>query len=161
MTRKLSSFLFLRLNGAGIISIEVGNKVTVEYEGTLDDGTVFDSSEEHDELLEFEVGAGQVISGFDNAMVGMEVGTEKNITLPPSEAYGEHKSELIQVVPKEHLPEGDEPEEGMLLLVALPDGQQIPAMITEVTDESVTIDLNHPMAGKTLNFKLKPVAANS
>lgn len=153
--------LFLRLYGADIISIEVGNKVTVGYEGTLDDGTVFDSSEGRDDLLEFVVGAGQVISGFDNAMVGMEVGDEKNITLQPSEAYGDHNCELVQVVPKEHLPEGEEPEEGMLLLMCLPDGQQMPAIITGVTDESVTIDLNHPLSGKTLNFKVKLVAVSS
>lgn len=139
------------------IPIKTGDKVTVEYEGTLDDGTVFDSSERHDEPLTFEVGAGQIIKGFENAMVGMEKGDEKNIILQPSDAYGEHNPELIKALPRDQFPKEEEIKSGMRCFMRLPDGRQIPAVIVEAADETVTIDLNHPLSGKTLNFKIKVV----
>lgn len=139
------------------IPIKTGDKVTVEYEGTLDDGTVFDSSERHDEPLTFEVGAGQIIKGFENAMVGMEKGDEKDITLQPSDAYGEHNPELIKTLPRDQFPKEEEIKSGMRCFMRLPDGRQIPAVIVEAADETVTIDLNHPLSGKTLNFKIKVV----
>ncbi|MCK5234793.1 MAG: peptidylprolyl isomerase [Candidatus Aenigmarchaeota archaeon] len=135
--------------------VKKGDKVKVEYTGTLEDGTVFDSSEKHGEPLAFEVGAGQMIKGFDDAVVGMEVGDEKEITLKPADAYGDPNPQLIQKVPKDKLPKDADMKEGMQLAMALPNGQQIPATITEIGDTEVTIDINHPLAGKTLNFKLK------
>src|SRR3989344_1485040 len=137
--------------------VEKGNKVKVEYKGTLDDGTVFDASERHGKPLEFEAGSGQVIKGFDEAVIGMEIGEEKEIKLQPEEAYGPENEDLKKKIPRENLPKDQEPKKNMLLMVGLPDGRQIPAKIIEVTDNEVTIDLNHPLAGKVLNFKIKVV----
>ena len=134
-----------------------GDKVSLEYTGTLDDGTVFDSSDKHKTPLEFEVGSGQVIPGFDKAVTGMKKGEEKKFTLQPSEAYGERKPELTHVVPRSQLPKDHEPKKGMMLAVATPDGRQIPATITEVKGGNVTLDMNHPLAGKALTFNIKVV----
>ena len=136
--------------------INNGDRVKVEYIGTLDDGTVFDSSEKHGGPLEFEVGDGQLIKGFENAVIGMEKGEEKEIKLQPSEAYGNHNPQLIRKEPRDQLSK-EELQPGMILGVNLPNEAPIPAKILEVTDESVTIDLNHPLAGKVLNFKIKVV----
>jgi FKBP-type peptidyl-prolyl cis-trans isomerase 2 len=138
-----------------------GDKVKVEYKGTLDDGTVFDSSEAHGEPLEFEVGTGQIVPGFEEAIIGMEEGEEKEFKLEPSEAYGEHNPELVKAVPRDKMPLDEEPEAGMILLTELPNGAKIPAVITEVTKEEVTIDLNHPLAGKALTFEIKVVVVAS
>ena len=137
--------------------VEKGNKVKVHYTGTFEDGTVFDSSEKHGQPLEFEVGAGQMIKGFDAAVVGMEVDQEKEITLTSDDAYGQPKAELVQKVPRDKLPQDQEPKAGMMVTLQGPDGRAFPAKITEVNDSEITIDLNHPLAGKTLNFKLKLV----
>ena len=136
-------------------TIKKGNKVKIEYTGTFDDGIVFDASEKHGQPLEFEVGSGQVIKGFDDAVVGMKKGEEKKIVIPPAEAYGEVKAELNKKVPRKQLPQDQEPKVGMVLAVGLPNGQQFPARIVAVTTEDVTINLNHPLAGKTLHFKIK------
>jgi len=141
--------------------IKKGDKVKVEYTGTLEDGTVFDSSEKHGKLLEFEVGSGQIIPGFDNAMIGMEKGQEKEIKLQPAEAYGEPNSKLVQNVPKDKLPKDQEIKQGMVLVLKAPNGMQTPARVTGETKDSVTIDLNHPLAGKVLNFKIKVVEISS
>ena len=145
--------------GVMIMTVKKGDKVKVEYTGTLDDGTVFDSSEKHGVPLEFEAGSGQVIPGFDNAIMGMEVGEEKKIDILPTEAYGEHNDKLIKKVPKDKLP--DEVKVGTVRAMTLPNGAQMPAKVTDVTDNEVTIDLNHPLAGKTLHFKVKVVAISS
>ncbi|MBC8501257.1 MAG: peptidylprolyl isomerase [DPANN group archaeon] len=142
------------------MSIKKGDKVKVEYTGTFDDGTVFDASEKHGKPLEFEVGANKVIKGFDNSVIGMKKGEEKEIKLQPSEAYGDRNPQLVKKVPKEQLPKDREVKPGMMLAIGLPNGQQMPAIITDVTDKEVTIDLNHLMAGKTLNFKIKVVGVN-
>ncbi len=137
--------------------IKKGDKIKVEYEGTLDDGTVFDSTEKHGEPLEFEVGSGQLIPGFDNAVLGLKKGDEKEIKLEPEEAYGEYNSELKKKIPKEQLPQNEELKPGMMLILTLPNEVQITALVSELDEEMVTIDLNHPLAGKTLNFKIKVV----
>ncbi len=139
------------------MKVEKGNKVQVEYEGKFDDGTVFDSSKTHGKPLEFIAGKGLVVPGFDNAVVGMEEGEEKEFTIKPEEGYGQINAQMVQEVPKEQLPKEQEPKVGMVLGVGLPNGQQIPARITKVTEDKVTIDLNHPLAGKTLHFKIKVV----
>jgi len=141
--------------------IKIGDKVRVEYVGTLDDGTVFDSTERHGEPLEFEVGAGQVLKGFEDAIIGMEKGEEKEIRLEPKDAYGEHKDELVQVIAKEQIPSIECPEIGMMLIVDLPSGLQLPAMITDVAEDTITIDFNHPLAGKALNFRIKILDVSS
>lgn len=139
------------------MAVKKGDKVKVEYTGTLEDGTVFDSSEKHGQPLEFEVGGGQVIKGFDEAVVGMEKGQEKEVTIKPEDAYGEPNKELVKKVPRDQLPQDQKPKEGMMLAVTLPNGQQIPAKIVAVEDKEVTLDLNHPLSGKVLKFKLKLV----
>ncbi|MBU1201435.1 MAG: peptidylprolyl isomerase [Nanoarchaeota archaeon] len=136
-------------------TIKKGDKVKVEYEGSFDDGTVFDSSKNHGKPLEFEVGASKVIKGFEDAMIGMKKGEEKKITLKPVDAYGDYNPELVKEVPKEQLPKDHELKPGMILLMGLPNGVQVPVKIAEVNDKTATLDLNHPLAGKTLNFKLK------
>jgi len=143
--------------------IKQGDKVKVDYTGTLEDGSVFDTSEGK-QPLEFEVGSGQLIKGFDTAVVGMEKGEEKEIKLQPAEAYGEPNPQLTQKVPKDKLPtppDGQEIKAGMMLAVGMPNGQQMPAKIVEVTDNEITIDLNHPLAGKALTFKIKVVEVTS
>jgi FKBP-type peptidyl-prolyl cis-trans isomerase 2 len=135
--------------------VKKGDKVKVHYTGTFDDGTVFDSSEKHGQPLEFEVGSGQVIKGFDEAIMGMKKGEEKKIVIPAKEAYGEVRQDLLKKVPRQQLPQDQEPKVGMILAVGLPNGMQFPARIVAVTKDDVTIDLNHPLAGKTLHFKLK------
>jgi len=134
-----------------------GNKIKVEYTGTLEDGTVFDSSKKHNSPLEFIVGEGQLIKGFDDAVIGMKIGEEKEITLPPEEAYGQHNPEFVRDMPKNMFPENQEIKPGMIFMVDLQDGRQLPVRVTNVTEENVTIDLNPPLAGKTLIFKIKIV----
>jgi len=136
--------------------IKEGSYVKVEYTGTLEDGTLFDSTEEQGCPLEFQVGANQVIEGFEKAIVAMELDEEKEIVLKPEDAYGDYQEDMKRDIPKENMP-ADELEEGMTLMATLPTGMQVPVTVMKITDESVKIDLNHPLAGKTLNFKLKVV----
>ena len=136
--------------------VEKGNKVKVEYTGKFDDGTVFDTSEGR-EPLEVEVGAGRVIKGFDDALSGMKKGDEKEIKIKPEEGYGMPNPELVKEIRRDNLPKEPEPKEGMVLIMKTPDGNQFPAKISKVEGDKVTIDLNHPLAGKNLNFKIKVV----
>jgi FKBP-type peptidyl-prolyl cis-trans isomerase 2 len=138
------------------MAIKQGNKVKVEYTGSFDDGTVFDSSEGR-EPLEFEAGSGQLIKGFDQAVIGMEKGQEKTIKIKSSEAYGDVNPELIQKIPRDKIPREYDLKVGMILGLGSPDGHQMQARVAEVTSEHITLDLNHPLAGKTLNFKIKVV----
>lgn len=135
--------------------IKDGDKVKIDYEGRFEDGTVFDSSKKHGQPIEFEVGKGQVIKGFNDAVIGMEPGEEKEITLEPKDAYGDSNPDLIKKVPLDKLPEGA--KAGMMLGVGLPNGQQVPAKILEVSETEATLDMNHPMSGKTLIFKIKVI----
>ena len=140
--------------------IKKGDFVKVDYEGRFESGEIFDSSKKHEghlHLLEFIVGNGEVIPGFDESVVGMEKDQEKEITIPAEKAYGPYKEEMIKEVPRESLPKDHEPKEGMILLLSTPDGRQFPAKIVEVNTEHVKIDLNHPLAGKSLIFKIKIV----
>lgn len=137
--------------------VKKGNKVKVEYVGTLEDGTVFDSSEKHEAPLEFEAGAGQLIKGFDNAVLGMKQGEEKEIKITPKDAYGEHNPELVKEIPKDCFPQNQEIQPGMVFMMGLQDGRKIPVRISQVSNDTVTIDLNPPLAGKKLTFKIKVV----
>ena len=134
-----------------------GSKVKVHYTGTLDDGTVFDSSEGRDPL-EFTIGQSQVIPGFENGIKEMKLNQEKTIKVKPEEAYGEKHEKLIMKLPRDKFPK--EIEANGRLILKGPEGQQIPAMITEINDKEVTIDLNHTLAGKELTFKVKVVEIN-
>ena len=137
------------------MTIKTGNKVKIEYTGTLDDGTIFDSSADHGNPLEFEVGGGQVIKGFDDAVLGMKENEEKQFSILPADAYGEHDPTLVQKVSREVFPQDAELVPGLLFEAGLPTGEKVPATITEVQGGIISVDLNHPLAGKTLNFKIK------
>jgi peptidylprolyl isomerase len=138
-------------------AVQSGDNVKVHYTGKFDDGEVFDTSEGSDPLA-FTVGAGQVIPGFDHAVLGMQIGETKNIVIPPEEAYGGREDGLVQTIQREQFRLGDvEPAVGMALEMRTPDGQGIPMVIVDVTETSVTLDANHPLAGATLHFDLQLV----
>ena len=141
--------------------IEEGDIVQVTYVGTFDSGEEFDSTEKNDgKPLKFTVGAHQVIPGFENAVIGKEKDEDIEIRLEPKDAYGDYNPEAIGSIPLEQLPEDLDPEVGMMLAVAQKHGDhvhQVPAVVKKVKDEEIVLDLNHPMAGKTLNFKMKVV----
>ena len=133
-----------------------GDTVKVHYSGTLQDGTQFDSSRGR-EPLEFSIGAGQMIPGFERAVEGMAVGDSKTFSIPPEEAYGQHRAELVQDVPKSALPEDLTPRVGMQLQGAGADGKTMNLVVTEVMDDAITVDGNHPLAGRELNFDIELV----
>ncbi|MEJ2666930.1 MAG: peptidylprolyl isomerase [Deinococcales bacterium] len=133
-----------------------GDTVRVHYVGRLDDGTVFDSSREH-EPLEFTVGAGEVISGFDRAVEGMEVGEAREARIEVDDAYGERRDDLVLDVPRDQVPEGLDIEPGMRLELSQPDGEAVPVTVADIGDETVTLDANHPLAGQPLTFELELV----
>jgi len=135
---------------------KAGDTVRIHYTGTLDDGTQFDSSAGRDPL-EFAVGSGQVIPGFDRAVEGMGVGENKTVKIAPEEGYGERHEQLVQDVPKSAQPEDIDPQIGMRLQASGPDGRVMQLVVTEVAEESITVDGNHPLAGKTLNFEIELV----
>lgn len=135
---------------------QAGDTVTVHYTGKLEDGSVFDTSRERDPI-EFELGSGSVIPGFEEAVAGMEVGERREIRLAPDKAYGERDPELEVDVSRTQLPEGLEPAVGQVLGVRVASGQERQARITEVRDESVKLDLNHPLAGQKLLFDIELV----
>lgn len=134
-----------------------GDTVKIHYTGTLNDGSQFDSSAGRDPL-EFVLGSGQVIPGFDNAVEGMAVGDSKNVQIAPEDAYGPRHEQLIQEVPKTALPEDMTPEVGMGLQSQTPDGQVMQLTVTEVSEATITVDANHPLAGETLTFDIELVA---
>lgn len=138
------------------MKVENTNKVKIHYKGTLSDGQVFDSSEGRDPL-EFQVGAKQVIPGFEEAVLGMTKGEKKTITIPSEKAYGPIRAEMVQEVPKKELPQGMEIKVGTMLMLQTPQGQQMPVKVAKVSDETVTMDLNHPLAGKDLTFEIEVV----
>ncbi|WP_069132691.1 FKBP-type peptidyl-prolyl cis-trans isomerase [Rhodohalobacter halophilus] len=136
--------------------VKDGDTVKVHYTGTLTDGTVFDTSAER-EPLEFTLGQGQLIPGFEKAVVGMSVGDSTEVDIPSDDAYGEAREDLVISVPKNQLPDDVEPQVGMQLQVNQQDGQPIPVRITEVGEENLTLDANHPLAGKDLKFEIELV----
>lgn len=133
-----------------------GDLVSVHYTGKLEDGTVFDSSREG-EPLEFKLGSGAVIEGFDQAVSGMEVGQSREVKIAPDDAYGPRREEMQLQVPRAQLPDGLDPEEGEMLGIQVAPGQQAVARITSVSDDAVTLDLNHPLAGQSLVFDIELV----
>ncbi len=137
------------------MAIKKGSKVVLEYEGKLDSGEVFDSTQRAGKPLEFVAGEGKIIKGFDDAVRGMEKGQEKEFQIKPEEAYGPVRDDLKREVPKNAVQLDKEPQAGMTLIMATPDGQQIPLKIVEVTQDALVLDMNHPLAGQNLNFKIK------
>lgn len=139
-------------------TIKNGDSVSVNYTGRLDDGSIFDTSlEEGREPLKATLGQGQLIPGFENGLIGMSVGETKTIEIPPSDAYGEHNPNMIQEVSREQVPAdvkvGD-------MLQGMSQNGPINVKISEVKDESVILDMNHPLAGKKLIFDLEVISVN-
>lgn len=137
--------------------IEQGDKVKVDYEGKLDSGETFDSTKhgEHSHPLEFSVGGGQIIPAFEEAIKGMQEGEEKSFTVKPDDAYGQYNAEMKKELPREQVPLDKEPQEGMMLEVKTPDGKRFPVKIDSFDENKIVLDLNHPLAGKNLNFDVK------
>lgn len=133
-----------------------GDTVHVHYTGTLDDGTVFDSSQGRDPL-EFTLGEGRVIPGFETAVEGLEVGEKAETRIPPEQAYGPHSGDLVLTISRDQLPDGLDPAEGDQLEMTTSNGQRMPVSVTGTTEDSVTIDANHPLAGKDLTFAVELV----
>ena len=133
-----------------------GDTVQVHYTGKLDDGTEFESSEGH-QPLEFALGEGKVMPGIENAVEGMAVGDSKSVKVEPEEAYGRRHEQLVQEVPRAQLPDNMKPEVGMQLQAEGQDGKPIRLVVTDVSNEVVTVDANHPLAGHSLNFDLELV----
>jgi FKBP-type peptidyl-prolyl cis-trans isomerase 2 len=133
-----------------------GDKVKVHYHGRLTDGTTFDSSEGR-QPLEFEVGSGMVIKGFDDGVTGMSVGEKKTINIPSQEAYGPRQEEMVIEFPRSNFPPDIQPEVGMALQMHGENGQELPVVITEVNEDTVKLDANHPLAGEELVFDIELV----
>ena len=139
--------------------VKSGDTVAIHYTGTLQDGTKFDSSEGR-EPLSFEVGSGQIIPGLDQALPGMEVGEKKEVAIAADQAYGQVNPEMRQAVPREGIPDDIPLDLGTQLQMQTPDGQAMPVTVVAVDDATVTLDANHPLAGKDLKFDIEVVAIN-
>ncbi|MBI6118908.1 peptidylprolyl isomerase [Salegentibacter maritimus] len=137
--------------------VKANDTVKVHYTGKLTDGQVFDSSVERGEPIEFTMGQGQLIPGFEKGLIDMKVNEKKTINIPKEEAYGEPREELIQEVQKSQLPEEIKPEVGMGLVSKSPDGQEMNLVVRDVKEDSIVVDGNHPLAGKDLVFDLEVV----
>ncbi len=136
-----------------------GDKLKVHYTGTLEDGTVFDSSRERGPL-EFDMGAGSMIPGFEKAVSGMAVGETVNVHIPADEAYGTHNEEMMVRVGRADFPENVQAEKGVAITMRHPEAGEFDAMVVEVTDEFVILDANHPLAGQALIFDIEVMEIN-
>jgi len=133
-----------------------GDTVKVHYTGTLDDGTVFDTSVER-EPQEFTLGEGKVIPGFEEAVKSMQTGLSKTVTIPVEKAYGPYRDDLVIAIERTQLPENLNPEVGQRLQMQQANGRLSVVIVTDVSEKTITVDANHPMAGKDLTFELKLV----
>jgi FKBP-type peptidyl-prolyl cis-trans isomerase 2 len=131
-----------------------GDKVKVHYTGKLENGEVFDSSRDS-QPLEFTVGEGNVIAGFDKAVLDMEIGDKKSVEIAPDEAYGSRSEELVVAVKRSEFPDHIEPSIGQRLQMQQPEGDAVNLVITDMNDDTVTLDANHPLAGMTLVFDVE------
>lgn len=141
-------------------TVTTGQTVQVHYVGTFNDGTEFDSSHSRGEPITFQVGAGQMISGFDSAVVGMAAGDSKQIKITPADGYGEINPDAVQTVPLEAFPEDIELSEGVTVMGQNEMGQQMIAKVISLGDNEAVLDFNHPMAGKELNFNLELISVS-
>lgn len=137
-------------------SAKVGDTVSVHYTGKLADGTIFDSSVDR-EPLEFELGQGRVIPGFENSIIGLNKGDTTKVSIPPDEAYGAYNTNLVVEVDRAKMPGDIELKIGVMLESVQNDGRRIPMTIIKLTDDMVTLDANHPLAGKELHFEIELV----
>lgn len=133
-----------------------GDTVSIHYTGRLDDGTVFDTSQNRDPLS-FTLGEGQVIPGFENAVEGMAPGDEKTAEIPADDAYGARRDDLVLTVPRTQFPEDIDPQPGQQLQMSTGDGQTFAVVVQEADEEAVQLDANHPLAGKDLTFEIQLV----
>ncbi|MGB0177185.1 MAG: FKBP-type peptidyl-prolyl cis-trans isomerase [Owenweeksia sp.] len=136
--------------------VKENDTIRVHYTGKLANGEVFDSSEGRDPL-EFTLGQGQIIPGFEKGVLNMKVSEKKTIEIPSAEAYGERREDMMQEVPKDQLPPEINPEVGMGLVSKTPQGQEMRLTVAEVKDNSIVVDANHPLAGKDLTFEVELV----
>ena len=134
--------------------VKSGDKVSVHYTGTLENGDIFDSSRERDPM-KFEVGSGQLIPGFDKAMIDMEVGQTKTVNIPSAEAYGDGDERNVIPMPRANFSEDMKLEIGLQLELQNDQGQVFPVVVTAIGEEEVTLDANHPLAGKNLTFEIE------
>lgn len=134
-----------------------GDMVKVHYTGTLDSGQQFDSSREREEPIAFELGQNQVIPGFEEAIVGMEEGEKKEVTVDADEAYGPRREDLVFTLPKEQFPTEMPLEKGLRVTATTKEGQNIDMTVVDFTDDTVTLDANHPLAGEPLTFDIELV----
>ena len=132
-----------------------GDKIKVDYIGTLENGEIFDSTEQLGHPLKFVVGSGIFLDTFEEAVIGMEIGEEKDIHLEPAKAYGEYNPNLIDTMSIDSIPTDKKLSPGMLLVFMKENGEEIPAKIIEITGSEATLDMNHPLSGIALNFKIK------
>jgi peptidylprolyl isomerase len=141
---------------------KVENKlfVSVDYTGTLENGEVFDSSQGR-QPLEVQMGAGQLIQGFEDALMGMALNEKKTFTLAPEMAYGERDETLVHEFPRSDVPPEMDPKVGQTIALCTEDGQQVPAQIAYADDEKVSLDMNHPLAGKSLTFEIEVVGISA
>ena len=139
------------------MTVKKGDSVKVHYIGTLNDGNEFDNSYKRGSTLDFKVGEGKMIKGFDSALLGMEVGEKKSINLEPKDAYGERIEEAIQTVSKEQFGDPKNITEGSRVNGQTQDGRPVSALVMEINEDNVVLDLNHPFAGKELNFEIELV----
>jgi len=146
--------LVMLVTGCGGTPAKTGDTVKVYYTGTLEDGTMFDTSRER-EPLEFTLGQGQLIPGFEQAVIGMKVGESKTVTIPADQAYGLYNNELISVIQRDQLPDDLDPAIGQRLQAQQPNGQTIEITVIDVSDTAITVDANHPLAGKDLTFAIE------
>ncbi len=137
-----------------------GDKVRIEYVGTLDDGTVFDCAEECCEPFEFVLGEGSALPAFEEKVKGLSVGESAEFVIEAEDAYGEHDPDLVREIPRDQFPDLSEVEEGSMILLSIPDGTEIPAIVAGIGDEAVVLDLNHPLSGMRLHFKIKLLSIN-
>jgi peptidylprolyl isomerase len=139
-----------------MLQAKVGDMVKIHYTGKLDNGTVFDSSAER-EPIEFSIGQGMVIPGFEEAAVGMSPGDSKTVTIPADRAYGTYRPELVMIVDRERIPPDLSLSVGQQLEISQNSGQAIPVIVTDIADAEVTLDANHPLAGEDLTFDIELV----
>jgi len=137
-----------------MVQARMNDKVKVHYSGTLSDGTIFDSSLER-EPFEFTIGRGMVVPGFENGIVGMNEGETKTVSISADDAYGPYKDDLVGVIDKSRIPEDIDLDVGMVLQMSSPEGGITNVTVADISDAGVTIDLNHPLAGKDLIFEIK------
>lgn len=134
--------------------VKKGDKVRIDYEGFLDDGRIFDETKEHGVPLKLIVGNGVFLDEFENAIIGMETGEVKTIRIPPSKAYGDYNSDLINIIPITDLNIQNPLEKGNLLVVSNSNGIETPAKIIDFSENDVKLDFNHPLSGITMNYKI-------